>query len=119
MRRVCQALCIRIKSGVAAPHSTTQARYLGWTSRRRFAVQRADAAFLIRAGNRCKVKSLPDSIAAATQEITERRLTNAGAQESPIVLQTDPAAGEKLCDGRDRFSVVARTGTDCQDEITQ
>jgi len=45
--------------------------------------------------------------------------TNADAQESPVVLQTHPTAGEKISDGRDRLSVAASTGADRQDQITQ
>jgi hypothetical protein len=47
------------------------------------------------------------------------RLTNADAQEASVILQTHPAAGEKVCDGCDRLSAATRARADCQDEITQ
>lgn len=46
-------------------------------------------------------------------------LTNAGAQEAPVVLQTHPATGEKICDGCDRLFAAPRARTHCQDKITQ
>ena len=46
-------------------------------------------------------------------------LTNPRAQGSSVVLQTHPTAGEKVRDGRDRFSVATRAGTDCQDKVAQ
>ena len=45
--------------------------------------------------------------------------TNACAQETSVVLQTHPAAGEKVRDCRDRLFAAARRGTYRQDEITQ
>jgi hypothetical protein len=48
-----------------------------------------------------------------------RDLTNPSGQEPSFVLQTHPAAGEKISDRRDCLSVAARAGTDCQDQITQ
>ena len=47
------------------------------------------------------------------------RSTNACAQETSVVLQTHPAAGEKVRDCRDRLFAAARAGTYRQDEITQ
>jgi len=76
--------------------------------------------FSICAGDRCKKqKSLRRTITGAAQKNTGLSSTNADAQESPVVLQTHPTAGEKISDGRDRLSVAARTGADCQDQITQ
>ncbi len=46
-------------------------------------------------------------------------LTNPGAQEASIVLQTHLTAGEKVRDGRNRLSVIACTGTDRQNEVTE
>ncbi len=46
-------------------------------------------------------------------------LTNPGAQVAPLVLQAHLAAGEKVCDSRDRLSIATRARADCQDEITQ
>jgi hypothetical protein len=46
-------------------------------------------------------------------------LTNPDAQKPSVVLQTHPAAGEKIRDGRDGLFAAARARTDCQDEITQ
>ena len=46
-------------------------------------------------------------------------LANPDAQEAPVVLQTHPAAGEKVCNGRDRLPITTRAGADCQDQITQ
>jgi len=45
--------------------------------------------------------------------------TNACAQETSVVLQTHPAAGEKVRDCCDRLFAAARAGTYRQDEITQ
>src|SRR5262249_45955995 len=45
-----------------------------------------------------------------------RPLTNPGAQEAPIILQTHLAAGEKVSDCRDRLSAATCARTDCQDE---
>jgi hypothetical protein len=47
------------------------------------------------------------------------RSTNACAQETSVVLQTHPAAGEEVRDCRDRLFAAARRGTYRQDEITQ
>ena len=47
------------------------------------------------------------------------RSTNACAQETSVVLQTHPAAGEKVRDCCDRLFAAARGGTYRQDEITQ
>ena len=56
---------------------------------------------------------------ATLKVVVADRLTDASAQEPPVVLQTYLTAGEKVCHGRDRLSVAARTGADCQDKITQ
>ena len=45
--------------------------------------------------------------------------TNACAQETSVVLQTHPSAGEKVRDCCDRLFAAARRGTYRQDEITQ
>ena len=45
--------------------------------------------------------------------------TNACAQETSVILQTHPAAGEKVRDCCDRLLAAARGGTYRQDEITQ
>jgi hypothetical protein len=45
--------------------------------------------------------------------------TNACAQETSVILQTHPAAGEKVRDCCDRLFTAARRGTYRQDEITQ
>jgi len=47
------------------------------------------------------------------------RSTNAGAQETAVVLQTHPAAGEKIRDRCDRLFAAPRAGTYRHDEITQ
>jgi hypothetical protein len=77
------------------------------------------AAFYVRKGPMQKQKSLRRTITGAAQKNTGLSSTNADAQESPVVLQTHPTAGEKISDGRNRLSVAARTGADCQDQITQ
>jgi hypothetical protein len=69
-------------------------------------------------GTDCKQKSLRRTITGAAQENTGLCLTNSGAQESPLVLQTNLPAGEKVCDRRDGLSAAARARTDCQDQIT-
>src|SRR5581483_3659157 len=44
-------------------------------------------------------------------------LTNAGPQNSPVVLQTHLTAGEQVCDGRDRLFIATSARTDCQNQI--
>jgi hypothetical protein len=47
------------------------------------------------------------------------RSTNACAQKTSVILQTHPAAGEKVRDCCDRLLAAPRGGTYRQDEITQ
>jgi hypothetical protein len=47
------------------------------------------------------------------------RSTEARAQKSSVILQTHPAASEKVRDCCDRLFAAARRGTYRQDEITQ
>jgi hypothetical protein len=76
--------------------------------------------FSMCAGDRCKNKSRSaDQSPERLKKNTGLSSTNADAQESPVVLQTHPTAGEKISDGRDRLSVAARAGADRQDQITQ
>jgi hypothetical protein len=44
---------------------------------------------------------------------------NAGAQEAPVILHAYLAARQKVCDRCHRFFAASRTGTDCQDQITE
>ena len=46
-------------------------------------------------------------------------LTNPRAQVSSLVLQTHLTAGEKVCDGRNRLSVVTGARTDREDKVAQ
>jgi hypothetical protein len=46
-------------------------------------------------------------------------LTNPDAQETSVVLQTHPTAGEQISDGCHRLSAATGARADCQDEITQ
>src|SRR6266480_48141 len=48
-----------------------------------------------------------------------RRLTNAGAQETPVVVQTHSAAGQKVRDCCDRLFVAAGAGAYRKDQITE
>jgi len=64
-----------------------------------------------RSGDKSPERVLKTAIAAS--------LTNAGAQETPVVMQTHLAAGEKIRHRCDRLSVAVRAGTDHQDQITQ
>jgi hypothetical protein len=47
------------------------------------------------------------------------RLADAGAQETPVLVHTHPAAGKKVRNRRDRLPAAVCAGTDCQDEIPQ
>src|SRR6266513_4849315 len=60
-----------------------------------------------------------DSTALRGNRVGPRRLTDAGASETPIVVQPHLAAGKKIRDGRDRLPAAVRAGADRQDEITQ
>jgi hypothetical protein len=42
---------------------------------------------------------------------------NSGTHETPVVLQTHPAAGEKISNCCDRFFRVLGAGTYCEDQI--
>ncbi len=64
-----------------------------------------------RSGDKSPERVLKTVIAAS--------LTNACAQETPVVLQTHLAAGEKIRHRGYRLPVAVRAGTDRQDEITQ
>jgi hypothetical protein len=46
-------------------------------------------------------------------------LANAGAQETPVIVHTHLAAGEKIRHRGYRLPIAVRAGTDPQDEITQ
>jgi len=50
---------------------------------------------------------------------SETALTNTGAQEASIVVETHLPTGENVCYSGDRFSVATRARTDRQDQITQ
>jgi hypothetical protein len=66
------------------------------------------------------VSGLSQNDAADTAATTEfARLANACAQETPVVVHTHLATGEKIRDCCYRFRVAVRAGTDRQDQITQ
>ncbi|PYK10838.1 MAG: hypothetical protein DME61_02435 [Verrucomicrobia bacterium] len=64
-----------------------------------------------RSGDKSPERVLKTAIAAS--------LTNAGAQETPVVVQTHLAAGEKIRHRCYRLPVAIRAGTHRQDEVTQ
>jgi len=66
------------------------------------------------------VSGLSQNDAADTAATTEfARLANACAQETPVVVHTHLATGEKIRDCCYRFRIAVRAGTDRQDQITQ
>jgi hypothetical protein len=64
-----------------------------------------------RSGDKSPERLLKTAIAAS--------LTNAGAQETPVIVQAHLAAGEKIRNRGYRLPVAVCTGTDRQDEIPQ
>ena len=88
---------------------------------------------LLRNQTRCSSTALQNASAYAARKLRQRfgvrrcsaafnrlnSLTDPGGQEAPLVLQAHLAAGEKVCDSRDRLSIATRARADCQDEITQ
>jgi hypothetical protein len=47
------------------------------------------------------------------------RLTDAGAQDTSVVVQAHLAAGKKIRNGCDRFPATVRAGADCQNEVAK
>jgi len=64
-----------------------------------------------RSGDKSPERLLKTVIAAS--------LANAGAQETPLIVQTHLAAGEKIRHRGHRLRVAVRAGTNRQDQITQ
>jgi len=55
----------------------------------------------------------------AAAVVSRERLTDPGAQETPVVVQANLAAGKKVRNRCDCLPAAVRAGTVCQDEITQ
>ena len=59
------------------------------------------------------------SITGLASEPRRARLAYARAQETPVILHTYLAAGQKIRHCCNRFCAAARAGTNCQDQITE